>query len=254
MPARENESDVGYQRDGGDQRRLVLRHQNGRFQVYRKVGKHYIEANGVQHCSADGDDELTQMLREQAVNRTLRSTGGTRCLSVFERTLHRLIRRRILELDVHEIRADAQRTGKDERNAPAPLVHRSFRHDGVHDSRESAANQQADSRGSGNDRAIHTAFVRGRILGQERCRTRIFARSGKALDHTEQKQQSRSANTQGSIPGKQADAERGTGHHEDRNSQRPFAALLVAHVAPEDSANGTKQERQSEHCKCLNQR
>ncbi len=254
MPARENESDVGYQRDGGDQRRLVLRHHDGRFQVYRKVGKHNIEANGVQHCSADGDDELTQMLREQAVNRTLRRTGGARCLSVFERTLHRLIRRRVLELDVHEIRADAQRTGKDERDTPAPLVHRSFRHDGIHDGRKSAANQQANRRRSGNDRAIHTALVRRRILGQERCRTRILARSGKTLDHAEQKQQSRSTDAQGSIPGKQTDAERGTGHHEDRNGQRPFTALLVAHVAPENGTDRTKQERQSEHCKRLNQR
>ena len=54
--------------------------------------------------------------------------------------------------------------------------------------------------------------------------------------------------------GQKADHESGRRHHEDGGGQRPLAALLVAHVPPEEGAHGTHEEGQREHAEGLQQR
>ena len=68
------------------------------------------------------------------------------------------------------------------------------------------------------------------------------------LHATKHEQQNGRSDADGGEGGQAPDEECRTGHEEDGNGKRPLAALLVAHVAPENSTDGTKQERQSEHC------
>ena len=185
---------------------------------------------------------------------TLGGAGRAGSLGVFQCTLHGLIRGGILKLDVHEVGTNSQRTCQDERNTPTPLVNSGFRHDSVHDRCKRAAHQQTNGGGSGNNRAVHAALVGGCVFCQKRCSARILAGCGKALNHAQQQQQRRSGHAPRHIAGQQADAERGASHHEHGHGKRPLAALLVAHVPPEDCADGSQQKRQREHCKRLNQR
>lgn len=68
-----------------------------------------------------------------------------------------------------------------------------------------------------------------------------------ALHDAQQQQQQRRTHAEDGVAGQAPDEERRPAHHEDGDGQGPLAALLVAHVPPEDSADGAHEEREREH-------
>ena len=248
MPHAEDERHVRDQADSGDQRRFVRRHHDHRLQVDRQVRENHVEAHRVQHGGTEGDDELLRVMTEQVADRMIRVVG------LGDSSLHLLIRRRILQLGTNVVSDETQRSCQQERDAPAPLVHGCVRQDRVHDRGERRAHQQAHGRRSRHERAVHAALVRGSVLSQERSSAGILAGSRETLDHAEQQQQDGGGEADGQVARQQADAEGSAGHQEDGRGQGPLAALLVAHAAPEDGADGAQQERKREHRERLHER
>ncbi len=143
----------------------------------------------------------------------------------------------------------AQRQRQPERNAPAPVHHEG----GIgaphreHERGQKRTDQQARGRGGRHHGAVEAAMIVRCVLRDKRGRTGVLASRRERLHHAQQQQQQRRAHAQHGIARQAADEERSAAHEQDRHRQCPLAALLVAHVAPKDCADGAHEEREGEH-------
>ena len=89
-------------------------------------------------------------------------------------------------------------------------------------------------------------MVMRRVLRDKGGSASIFARRRERLHHAQQQKQKRGSHADDSITGQAADQEGRAAHQQDGHRKRPFATLLVAHVAPEQCADRANQEGQGE--------
>ena len=143
----------------------------------------------------------------------------------------------------------AQGKRQPERDTPAPIDDegRIGAPNRKHERGQKRAHEQACCRGGRHHRAVEPAMVMRRVLRDKGGSASIFARRRERLHHAQQQKQKRSPNADDSIAGQAADQEGRTAHQQDGHRKRPFATLLVAHVAPENRADGTHEEREREH-------
>ena len=163
--------------------------------------------------------------------------------------LHLGIYRGILEMGTDVMGDVAQGKRQPERDAPAPIDDegRVGSPDGEHERGQKRAHEQACCRGGGHHRAVEPAMIVRRVLRDEGGSASVLACRRERLHHAQQQKQQRRAHADNGIAGQASDQERSAAHEENRYRQGPLATLLVAHVAPENRADGAHEEREREH-------
>ena len=236
----EDEGDVDNEHDGSDRRRVARRVVQRRLQVVRKIREHRVEAHGVQHAGTERDEQHPEMLGEQRAN------GMLHLLAHFLHTLlHLGVHRGILQMGTDVVGDVAQGKRQPERDAPAPIDDegRIGAPNRKHERGQKRAHEQACCRRSRHHRAVEPAMVMRRVLRDKGGSASILARRRERLHHAQQQKQKRGPHADDGIAGQTSDQEGRTAHQQDGH-QRPFATLLVAHVAPENRADGTHEERE----------
>ncbi|MNZ37463.1 hypothetical protein D3C78_549090 [compost metagenome] len=153
-----------------------------------------------------------------------------------------------------QVQADQpQRRGDQERDAPAPGIHRLGRQAGF---QAIGDHCRAGKGGKGRHRheaAIEGALVVGRMLHQVGAGPGILATGGKALQAAREGQQRGGCQADAGVGRQQADEGRGAGHQQDGQRQDALAPQAVTQRAEHDAAQRAQGERHGEHRKGLEQ-
>ncbi len=155
-------------------------------------------------------------------------------------------RRRLFQLHAHVQAEQAQRTGHQERNAPAPVQHLRAAQRHVQRGDRARAGDVAAQRAELQPAAHQAAVAVGRILGDEGRRTPVLTTGGEALHDPGEQQQCRGPDADAVIGGNQADAEGAQRHQDHGEGQHFLAAVLVAEWPEHQPAQWTHQEGHGE--------
>ena len=154
--------------------------------------------------------------------------------------------RRVFQLRADVVGNEAERASQKKRDAPAPLNNgglgqNHFQHKGHRGTR-----QQARGRRCRDERAIAAALLGRGVLSQKHGGTRVLASHREPLHAAQHEQQDGGGQADGLVGRQAADEESGAGHQQNRDGQRLFATLFVAHASPEHGAERTEDEGQGE--------
>ncbi len=217
-------------------------------EVRRHVRQQHVVGDVVRADEADAEDQrrpvVAEDLGEVALGGGLdavRRLGGV-CGAALQ-----LLEGRGLVQAQSQVEADeAEGSGDEEGDAPAPGFHLGVVEEGV-ERRDEAGGSDVSGEGAEFEEAAEVAAsLVGGVLRDERGGAAVFAAGGEALEHPEDDEEDGGPDADGVVGGDDADGEGADRHEDHGEGEDLLAADLVAHGAEEHAAQRSYEEGDGE--------
>ena len=154
-----------------------------------------------------------------------------------------------------DVEADqTQRSGDQERDAPAVALHRVGGQQCLQQRDGHRADQESEDTGPRHERDGQAAALLGRELGEIDRAAAVFAAGREALQTTQEEQQQRCGDADRGVGRQQADGERRARHQQDHQREHALPSDPVAERSEHEPAEGPHEERGREDRERLQQR